>query len=92
METREIAVFEHAQKIDPGVPAPARSIVRGAEQIEHEVPDASRLAGEILEQVEDGSPVVIERDNLAVYDGPIRQAAQRTNNVRKSLVQGLFVA
>jgi hypothetical protein len=47
-----------------------------------------RLAGGVLKEIEDRSPVIIERDDLAVN----RQAAQRLDNVRESLVQDFLVS
>jgi c-di-GMP-binding flagellar brake protein YcgR len=46
-----------------------------------------RFGREVLEQVENWSAIVIERDDLAIDDGSIRQPAQRRNDVRVSLVQ-----
>jgi hypothetical protein len=59
-----VAPFQerHAHKIAVAV----------AEKIKYEISDAARLAGEVLEQIEDRAPVVIERDDLAIDDGSIQ--------------------
>ena len=58
-----------------------------AEKIEYEISNPTRLAGEVLDQIEHWSSVIIERDDFAIDDGSIRESAQALNNVRKSLVQ-----
>ena len=44
-----------------------------AEQIEHEIADSARLAREVLEQIEDWSSVVSERDDLSIEHDSIGQ-------------------
>jgi hypothetical protein len=50
-------------------------VVLVTEKVEEKITDVSRLAREVLEQIKDGSPIIVERDDLAVDDSSLREAA-----------------